>query len=173
MYKPYNNINSNFKPFKIILQQNLLSINHTPNLKNSSKQQLNKLTPKKPKPQPKPNNILYKHILPNFNKSTHPLLKTSFPLKKSHIYKQQIFSQLSHKHKKLPPNKFTNTILSFSQTFTQQNHKTPLQKLKKPFLHFYKQLYKLNHFSLSSLSSQNIKQTNKQIFKNPLQIIKK
>ena len=46
---------------------------------------------KKLKAQAKANNILYKDILANLNKSTEGLLKTSFGVKKSDIYKEEIF----------------------------------------------------------------------------------
>ena len=40
-------------------------------------------------------------------------------------------------------------------------------------LAFYKQVYKINDFSLSSVCSANMKETNKEIKKKALQIVKK
>ena len=60
----------------------------------SSKEKINKVSAKKAKAQSKANNILYKDILANLNKSTEGLLKTSFGVKKSDIYKEEIFSEL-------------------------------------------------------------------------------
>ena len=142
-----------------MLQENLVSVNESANVENSSKE--------------KANNILYKDILANLNKSTEGLLKTSFGVKKSDIYKEEIFSKLSDKEKKVARKKFRNTILSLAESLIQENDKTRLEKLKKAFLDFYKQVYKVNDFSLSSVCSENMKETNKEILKKALQIVKK
>lgn len=154
-----------------MLQENLVSVNESANVENSSKEKVNKVS-KKAKAQ-KANNILYKDILANLNKSTEGLLKTSFGVKKSDIYKEEIFSELSDKEKKVARKKFRNTILSLSESLTQEKDKTRLEKLKKAFLDFYKQVYKVNDFSLSSVCSENMKETNKEILKKALQIVKK
>lgn len=144
-------------------------------VENSTKEKINKVNAKKAKAQAKAkaNNILYKDILANLNKSTEGLLKTSFGVKKSDIYKEEIFSELSDKEKKVARKKFRNTILSLSESLTQEKDKTRLEKLKKAFLDFYKQVYKVNDFSLSSVCSENMKETNKEILKKALQIVKK
>lgn len=140
-------------------------------VENSSKEKVNKkVSVKKAKAQA--NNILYKDILANLNKSTEGLLKTSFGVKKSDIYKEEIFSELSDKEKKIARKKFRNTILSLAESLTQEKDKTRLEKLKKAFLDFYKQVYKVNDFSLSSVCSENMKETNKEILKKALQIVK-
>lgn len=141
-------------------------------VENSTKEKVNKVSAKKAKAQ-KANNILYKDILANLNKSTEGLLKTSFGVKKSDIYKEEIFSELSDKEKKIARKKFRNIILSLSESLTQEKDKTRLEKLKKAFLDFYKQVYKVNDFSLSSVCSENMKETNKEILKKALQIVKK
>ena len=176
-----------------MLQENLVSVNKSANVENSSKEKINKVSAKKAKAQAKANNILdkeakannildkeakannilYKDILANLNKSTEGLLKTSFGVKKSDIYKEEIFSELSDKEKKVARKKFRNTILSLSESLTQEKDKTRLEKLKKAFLDFYKQVYKVNDFSLSSVCSENMKETNKEILKKALQIVKK
>ena len=143
------------------------------NVENSTKEKVNKVNVKKAKAQAKANNILYKDILVNLNKSTEGLLKTSFGVKKSDIYKEEIFSELSDKEKKVARKKFRNTILSLSESLTQEKDKIRLEKLKKAFLDFYKQVYKVNDFSLSSVCSENMKETNKEILKKALQIVKK
>lgn len=144
-------------------------------VENSSKEKVNKVSAKKAKAkaQAKANNILYKGILANLNKSTEGLLKTSFGVKKSDIYKEEIFSELSDKEKKVARKKFRNIILSLSESLTQEKDKARLEKLKKAFLDFYKQVYKVNDFSLSSVCSENMKETNKEILKKALQIVKK
>lgn len=158
-----------------MLQENLVSVNEIANVENSSKEKINKVSAKKAKAkaQAKANNILYKDILANLNKSTEGLLKTSFGVKKSDIYKEEIFSELSDKEKKVARKKFRNTILSLSESLTQEKDKIRLEKLKKAFLDFYKQVYKVNDFSLSSVCSENMKETNKEILKKALQIVKK
>ena len=128
---------------------------------------------KKLKHKQKANNILYKDILANLNKSTEGLLKTSFGVKNQIFTKKKFFSELSDKEKKLLEKKFRNTILSLSESLTQEKDKTRLEKLKKAFLDFYKQVYKVNDFSLSSVCSENMKETNKEILKKALQIVKK
>lgn len=143
-------------------------------VENSTKEKVNKVSAKKAKAQAKEkvNNILYKDILASLNKNTEGLLKTSFGVKKSDIYKEEIFSELSDKEKKVARKKFRNTILSLSESLTQEKDKTRLEKLKKAFLDFYKQVYKVNDFSLSSVCSENMKETNKEILKKALQIVK-
>lgn len=152
-----------------MLQENLVSV-ESANVENSSKEKINKVSVKKAKAQTK---IFYKDILANLNKSTEGLLKTSFGVKKSDIYKEEIFQELSDKEKKVARKKFRNTILSLAESLTQENDKTRLEKLKKAFLDFYKQVYKVNDFSLSSVCSENMKETNKEILKKALQIVKK
>lgn len=140
-------------------------------VENSTK--VNKVSAKKAKAQAKANNILYRDILANLSKSTEGLLKTSFGVKKSDIYKEELFSDLSDKEKKVARKKFRNTILSLSESLTQEKDKTRLEKLKKAFLDFYKQVYKVNDFSLSSVCSENMKETKKEILKKALQIVRK
>ena len=140
-------------------------------VENSTKEKVNKVSAKKAKAQAKANNILYKDILANL--TTEGLLKTSFGVKKSDIYKEEIFSELSDKEKKIARKKFRNTVLSLSESLVQEKDKTRLEKLKKAFLDFYKQVYKVNDFSLSSVCSENMKETNKEILKKALQIVKK
>ena len=142
-------------------------------VENSTKEKVNKVSAKKAQAQAKANNILYKDILANLNKNTEGLLKTSFGVKKSDIYKEEIFSELSDKEKKVARKKFRNTVLSLSESLVQEKDKTRLEKLKKAFLDFYKQVYKVNDFSLSSVCSENMKETNKEILKKALQMVKK
>ena len=171
--KGYNKINSKVQAFFIMEEKKLNSVENVNVVENSTKEQVNKVSAKKAKAQAKANNILYKDILANLNKSTEGLLKTSFGVKKSDIYKEEIFSELSDKEKKVARKKFRNTILSLSESLVQEKDKTRLEKLKKAFLDFYKQVYKVNDFSLSSVCSENMKETNKEILKKALQIVKK
>lgn len=136
---------------------------------------VNKVSANKAKAQAKANSTIklsVDSIFKNLNEKTSGLLKTSLG-KKTDIYKEEIFSKLSDKEKKIVRKKFRNTILSLSESLTQEKDKTRLEKLKKAFLDFYKQVYKVNDFSLSSVCSENMKETNKEILKKALQIVKK
>ena len=168
--KCYNKINSKIQAFLFIMEEKKLnSVENVNVVVENSTKKLNKVSAKKSKS----NNVGYKDILANLNKSTEGLLKTSFGVKKSDIYKEEIFSKLSDKEKKIARKKFRNTILSLSESLTQERDKTRLEKLKKAFLDFYKQVYRVNDFSLSSICSENMKETNKEILKKALQIVKK
>lgn len=171
--KGYNKINSKVQAFFIMEEKKLNSVENVNVVENSTKEQVNKVSAKKAKAQSKANNIIYKDILASLNKSTEGLLKTSFGVKKSDIYREEIFSELSDKEKKIARKKIRNTILSLSESLVQEKDKTRLEKLKKAFLDFYKQVYKVNDFSLSSVCSENMKETNKDILKKALQIVKK
>ena len=85
-------------------------------VENSSKEKINKVNAKKAKAQAKANNILYKDILANLNKSTEGLLKTSFGVKKSDIYKEEIFSELSDKERIVFLNFFRAIFFSLSES---------------------------------------------------------
>ncbi len=94
-------------------------------------------------------------------------------LKNQIFTKKKFFQNFQIKRKKVARKKFRNTILSLSESLTQEKDKTRLEKLKKAFLDFYKKVYKVNDFSLSSVCSENMKETNKEILKKALQIVKK
>lgn len=70
-------------------------------VENSSKEKINKVNAKKAKAQSKANNILYKDILANLNKSTEGLLKTSFGVKNQTFTKKKFFQNFQIKRKKL------------------------------------------------------------------------
>lgn len=59
------------------------------------------MSAKKAKAQAKANNILYKDILANLNKSTEGLLKTSFGVKNQTFTKKKFFQNFRTKRKKL------------------------------------------------------------------------
>ena len=101
--KGYNKINSKIQVFLLWKKKKLNSVeNVNVVVENSTKENVNKVSAKKAKAQAKANNILYKDILANLNKSTEGLLKTSFGVKKSDIYKEENFFQnFQIKRKKL------------------------------------------------------------------------
>lgn len=83
-----------------MLQENLVSVNESANVENSSKEKVNKVSAKKAKAQSKANNILYKSILTNLNKSTEGLLKTSFGVKNQISIKKKFFQNFRTKKRK-------------------------------------------------------------------------
>lgn len=72
-------------------EKKLNSVENVNVVENSTKKEVNKVSAKKAKAQSKANNILYKDILANLNKSTEGLLKTSFGVKKSVFTKKNFF----------------------------------------------------------------------------------
>lgn len=70
-------------------------------VENSTKERVNKVSAKQSKAQSKANNILYKDILANLNKSTEGLLKTSFGVKNQIFIKKKFFQNFQIKKKKL------------------------------------------------------------------------
>lgn len=82
-----------------MLQENLVSVNESANVENSLKEKVNKVSAKKAKAQAKANNILYKDILANLNKSTEGLLKTSFGVKNQIFTKKKFFKNFQIKKK--------------------------------------------------------------------------
>ena len=70
-------------------------------VENSTKEKVNKVSAKKAKAQTKANNILYRDILANLNKSTEGLLKTSFGVKNQIFTKKKFFQTFQIKRKKL------------------------------------------------------------------------
>lgn len=154
-------------------QENLVSVNESANVENSSKEKINKV--KKAKAQTKANNILYKDILVNLNKSTEGLLKTSFGVKKSDIYKEEIFSELSDKEKKIARKKFRNIIFSLLDSICkakEEKKQNELKTLVLAFNDFYKQVYKIHDFSFASIASENTKDTKKEVLTKGLNIVK-
>ena len=71
-------------------------------VENSTKEQVNKVSAKKAKAQAKANNILYKDILANLNKSTEGLFKNFFLVLKNQTFtKKKFFQNFRTKRKKL------------------------------------------------------------------------
>lgn len=69
-------------------------------VENSTREKVNKVSAKKAKAQAKANNILYKDILANLNKSTEGLLKTSFGIKNQIFTKKKFFQNFRTKKRK-------------------------------------------------------------------------
>lgn len=98
--KGYNKINSKVQAFyygrkKLNSVENVNVV-----VENSTKEKVNKVSAKKAKAQAKANNILYKDILANLNKSTEGLLKTSFGIKNQIFTKKKFFQNFRTKKRK-------------------------------------------------------------------------
>lgn len=101
-------------------------------------------------------------------------LKTNKGTKKESIYKDSIFAELSDKEKKTARKKIRNFVSSLFESLIiadKENNKKSVTKLVNSFVDFYKETYKVNDYSFSSVASENTK--NKEIINSALVIIKK
>lgn len=101
-------------------------------------------------------------------------LKTNKGTKKESIYKDSIFAELSDKEKKIARKKIRNFVSSLFESLIladKENNKKSVTKLVNSFVDFYKETYKVNDYSFSSVASENTK--NKEIINSALVIIKK
>lgn len=113
-------------------------------------------------------------ILNKSKQSTQSLLNTHLGSKKESIYKETIFEGLNDKQKKSARKKIRNYVHAiFESIITKSNEKKTkeLNDLITSFVDFYKETYKINDFSFSSLASENTK--DKETINNALTIIKK
>lgn len=97
---------------------------------------------------------------------SNDLLKTSKGGAKENIYKKDIFDGVDNKKslrtklRKLMFN-YCNSILNITETEKAKN-------LAKDFENFYNSVYRVNDFSLSSVSSANIEDSKKEILSKGL-----
>lgn len=113
-------------------------------------------------------------ILNKSRKNLESDLKTNQGTKKESIYKESIFEGLNDKEKKSSRKKIRNFVHSIFEsllTYEKEKNKAKITKLVKEFSDFYKETYKVNDFSFSSLASENTK--NKDTINNALAIIKR
>ena len=98
---------------------------------------------------------------------SNDLLKTNKGGAKENIYKKDIFEGVDNKKslrtklRKLMFN-YCNSILNITETEKAKN-------LAKDFANFYSSVYRVNDFSLSSVSSANIEQTKKDVLTKGLE----
>ena len=112
-------------------------------------------------------------ILEKSRKATESLLTTNKGTKKETIYKDSIFEGLSDKQKKSARRKIRNYIHSVFERLIaakKENKKANITKLAKEFSEFYKETYKVNDYSFSSVASENTKE--KALINDALTIIK-
>lgn len=112
-------------------------------------------------------------ILEKSRKQTESLLTTNKGTKKESIYKESIFEGLNDKQKKSARRKIRNYIHSIFESLIaakKENKKANITKLAKEFSEFYKETYKVNDYSFSSVASENTKE--KALINDALTIIK-
>lgn len=113
-------------------------------------------------------------ILEKSRKQTESLLTTNKGTKKESIYKDSIFEGLDDKKKKSARKKIRNYVHSIFESLIlaqKENKKSNVTKLANEFLVFYKETYRINDFSFSSIASENTKE--KELINNALVILKK
>lgn len=114
------------------------------------------------------------NIFKKLESDTNGLLKTSLG-KKTEIYIESLFNGLNEKQKKSTRKKIRNNTFSLLESICkmyEQKNKEKLAKLIKAFKEFYKEVYKVNDFSFSSIASENTKDTKKEVLTKGLQIVK-
>ena len=113
-------------------------------------------------------------ILNNSRKSVESLLVTNKGTKKETIYKDAIFEGLNDKEKKTARKRIRNYVHAIFESIIfseKEKNKQSITKLANSFAEFYKETYKVNDYSFSSVASENTK--DKEIINNALAIIKK
>ena len=113
-------------------------------------------------------------ILNNSRKSVESLLVTNKGTKKETIYKDAIFEGLNDKEKKTARKRIRNYVHAIFESIIfseKEKNKQSVTKLANSFAEFYKETYKVNDYSFSSVASENTK--DKEVINNALAIIKK
>ena len=113
-------------------------------------------------------------ILNNSRKSVESLLVTNKGTKKETIYKDAIFEGLNDKEKKTARKRIRNYVHAIFESIIfseKEKNKQSVTKLANSFAEFYKETYKVNDYSFSSVASENTK--DKDVINNALAIIKK
>lgn len=113
-------------------------------------------------------------LLEKSRKNTQGLLSTNQGVKKETLYKEELFTELSDKDKKKARKKIRNYVHAIFESVLQadkNNKKENVKKLVNEFSEFYKETYKINDYSFSSIASENTK--DKETINNALSIIKR
>lgn len=113
-------------------------------------------------------------ILNNSRKSVESLLVTNKGTKKETIYKDAIFEGLNDKEKKSARKRIRNYVHTIFESLIfaeKEKNKQSITKLANSFADFYKETYKVNDYSFSSIASENTK--DKEVINNALAIIKR
>lgn len=153
--------------------KNLVSVENVKEVENNK---INKVDAKKAKAKAKANSTILsvESIFKKLESDTNGLLKTSLG-KKTEIYIESLFNGLNEKQKKSTRKKIRNNTFSLLESICkmyEQKDKEKLAKLIKAFKEFYKEVYKVNDFSFSSIASENTKDTKKEVLTKGLNIVK-
>lgn len=154
--------------------KNLVSVENVKEVENNK---INKVSAKKATAKAKANSTIILSVESIFKKlesDTNGLLKTSLG-KKTEIYIESLFNGLNEKQKKSTRKKIRNNTFSLLESICkmyEQKDKEKLAKLIKAFKEFYKEVYKVNDFSFSSIASENTKDTKKEVLTKGLNIVK-
>ena len=146
-------------------------------VENKEVKKVNKVNAKKATATAKANSTVKLSVDSIFKKlesDTNGLLKTSLG-KKTEIYIESLFNGLNEKQKKSTRKKIRNNTYSLLESICKMQElkdKEKLAKLIKAFKEFYKEVYKVNDFSFSSIASENTKDTKKEVLIKGLQIVK-
>ncbi len=146
-------------------------------VENKEVKKVNKVNAKKATATAKANSTVKLSVDSIFKKlenNTNGLLKTSLG-KKTEIYIESLFNGLNEKQKKSTRKKIRNNTYSLLESICKMQElkdKEKLAKLIKAFKEFYKEVYKVNDFSFSSIASENTKDTKKEVLTKGLNIVK-
>lgn len=146
-------------------------------VENKEVKKVNKVNAKKATTTAKANSTVKLSVDSIFKKlesDTNGLLKTSLG-KKTEIYIESLFNGLNEKQKKSTRKKIRNNTYSLLESICKMQElkdKEKLAKLIKAFKEFYKEVYKVNDFSFSSIASENTKDTKKEVLTKGLNIVK-
>ena len=113
-------------------------------------------------------------LLEKSRKQTESLLVTNKGTKKETLYKEELFAELSDKEKKSARKRIRNYVHAIFESVLQEdknNKKENVKKLANEFSEFYKETYKINDYSFSSIASENTK--DKETINKALSIIKR
>lgn len=117
----------------------------------------------------KANNLIALDVLKYVKEKNAGLFKTSLGSTKTEIYKKDLFLGANEKQIKSLRKKLRNVTFNFLSTIIANNAD---KKLIEGFIDFYKQVYVLNDFSLSSIASENTREDKKAILIKGLEIVK-
>ena len=111
-------------------------------------------------------------IIANLNKSCQGLLKSSLGSKKQSIYNNNVLPS-DDKGKKSMRKKLRNVLFAICSAIVNEKNQENKKKLVNSFNEFYKETYKVNDYSLSSVCNENLNTTKKEVILKALEICKK
>lgn len=111
-------------------------------------------------------------IITKFNENTKGLLSTNLGNKKSSLYKENLFTNLSDKEKKSLRKKLRNMLYSAAKSLVNETNKDNKQKLINAFNELYCEIYKVNDYTLQSVCNENLSKEKKEVLLKSLEICK-